>query len=201
MFDLSLAQVLFRLLAIVVVAGIHGFLVALVARVLGDKGPQYDGRLTLNPFTHLDFVGAIAGILSRVGWIQPVAIDPGQLRGKRWGLVAVVVASCVLTVAVGYLLLQLRIPGNMMLGPSAATQVSNALGFIFETAVWFSVCNLLPIFPLTGGHLLMAASPPLGRLNLQYQLYVGIALAVVLALAGNTILRPVIAPLTQAAGL
>ncbi|MBQ2266502.1 MAG: site-2 protease family protein, partial [Clostridia bacterium] len=46
----------------------HGF----IATKLGDPTPRYQGRLTLNPFAHIDYIGALCIILFGVGWAKPV---------------------------------------------------------------------------------------------------------------------------------
>ena len=58
------------------------------AVALGDPGPRHDGRLTFNPFAHLDILGGISAVLFSVGWIKPIAIDPAELRPGRAGLAA-----------------------------------------------------------------------------------------------------------------
>ncbi len=65
-----------------------------------DKGPGYDGKLTPNPFTHVDVLGLVAGVLTSWGWIRQIRIDAVELRGGRGGLVAVVAISLVATVVV-----------------------------------------------------------------------------------------------------
>jgi hypothetical protein len=57
-FDLSLDQLLIRAGACVIIVTIHGAALAAIARALGDRGPQFDERLTLNPVSHLDILGA-----------------------------------------------------------------------------------------------------------------------------------------------
>ena len=59
MFDLSFLQLLTRAIATIVVLALMGFCVAGFARLLGDRGPAYDGKLTLNPFVHMDIFGLL----------------------------------------------------------------------------------------------------------------------------------------------
>ena len=82
-FDLTLNQLVLRLVAMVAIAAVHGLAVAGAAVALGDPGPRHDGRFTLNPLAHLDLLGATSGVLFSVGWIKPVAIDPALLRIGR----------------------------------------------------------------------------------------------------------------------
>ena len=52
--DFTLQQLVLRLFALLFIAGIHGAAVSATAVALGDQGPRHDGRLSLNPFVHLD---------------------------------------------------------------------------------------------------------------------------------------------------
>ena len=91
--DLTLQQLVLRLIAYVFIAAIHGFTVAAVAVAIGDQGPRYDGRLRLNPLAHLDIIGTASGVLFSVGWIRPIAVDSFELRLGRIGLAIVVAAG------------------------------------------------------------------------------------------------------------
>jgi hypothetical protein len=63
MLELSLQQVLFRALAYLVIAGLHGFLIAGLARLFGTMGPSYDGRFTASPLVQLDLLGMLSSVL------------------------------------------------------------------------------------------------------------------------------------------
>jgi len=84
--DLTLQQLVLRLIAYVFIAAVHGFTVAAVAVAMGDQGPRYDGRLRVSLLAHLDIIGTASGALFSVGWITPIAIDPFELRLGRIGL-------------------------------------------------------------------------------------------------------------------
>ncbi len=76
--EITLQSIAFRVLALLIIAGIHGGIVAGAAVLLGDKGPKYDGRLTIVPTRHIDFVGAVGLIIFGFGWAKPMAIDARQ---------------------------------------------------------------------------------------------------------------------------
>ena len=61
--DLTLQTIGFRVLALLIIVGIQGGILAGTAVLPGDKGPKYDGRLTIVPFSHIDFSGAISLII------------------------------------------------------------------------------------------------------------------------------------------
>jgi Zn-dependent protease len=157
--DLTLQHVVLRICAGLVIVSVHGGAVAAVACALGDPGPHHDGRLTLNPFRHLDLVGGLLFVLFTYGWIAPVAVDPDRLRPGRAALVAVAAGASCATIAVAELLRFIRPLALNMLGDTAA-----ATFFVFvETAgqlcVSFTLFNILPLPPLTGQHLLVAICP------------------------------------------
>src|SRR5258708_36160500 len=91
--DLTLQQLVLRLIAYVFIAAVHGFTVAAVAVAMGDQGPRYDGRLRVRPLAHLDIIGTASGVLFSVGWVRPVAIGPFELRVGRIGFVVACLAG------------------------------------------------------------------------------------------------------------
>ena len=54
----------------------HEFAHAFAADRLGDDTPRRQGRLSLNPFTHLDLFGTIMLVFAGFGWGKPVEINP-----------------------------------------------------------------------------------------------------------------------------
>lgn len=58
----------------------HEYAHALMADKLGDKTPRFQGRLTLNPFVHIDPIGFIMIILIGFGWAKPVETNPSAFK-------------------------------------------------------------------------------------------------------------------------
>jgi Zn-dependent protease len=58
----------------------HEYAHALVADKLGDKTPRFQGRLTLNPFVHVDPIGFLLIILVGFGWAKPVETNPSAFK-------------------------------------------------------------------------------------------------------------------------
>ena len=179
--DLTLQQLVLRLIAYVFIAAVHGLAVAAIAIAMGDQGPRYDGRLRFNPVTHLDIIGTASGVLFSVGWIRPIAIDPVQLRLGRVGLVIVVAAGAAATL-LSALALRLVRPFLLPLLPDTASVTAFALiEVVGELSVWFALINILPLPPLTGAHLLVAAAPACEKLIGRIAPYAGLVLALVAA--------------------
>jgi len=154
--DLTVQLLVVRLLAGLVIATVHGAVIAAAAVALGDKGPRYDGRLTILPPRHVSLLGLGSFILTGFGWGEPVAIDPRELRIGRWGLVVAVLAGSAALLLLGFLLLLLATPLLTLLDYTAGV---TATAFVREAAqlcVWIALFSLVPIPPLAGGYFLTA---------------------------------------------
>jgi Zn-dependent protease len=179
--DFSLQQLVLRFIAIVFIAALHGFAVAAAACALGDPGPGHDGRLSLNPLAHLDVVGTASGVLFSVGWIRPIAVDPDELRVGRIGLLIVVAAGAAASL-IGAIALRLLRPLVLPLLPDATSASAFALvETIGDLSLWFALCNLLPLPPLTGAHALTAINPDWRDVIRRSQPYAGVVLAILAA--------------------
>ena len=66
--------------AILIAITFHEFAHAWMADKLGDDTPRRQGRLTLNPFAHIDPVGAVLLITAGFGWGKPVQINPNNFN-------------------------------------------------------------------------------------------------------------------------
>lgn len=181
MIDFSLQQLVLRLCALLFIVAVHGLAVAAAAVALGDPGPRQDGRLTLNPFAHLDILGGISALLFSVGWIRPIAVDPAKLRPGRAGLALAVIAGAAATL-LSALALRLLRPLVLPLLPDTASALAFALiDMTGKLSVWFALLNLLPLPPLTGSHLLMIAMPQCGDWIAKLQPFAAVLLAVLAA--------------------
>lgn len=196
--DFTLQQVFFRLLALLLIAAIHGVALAGAAKLLGDPGPQQDGRLSLNPFEHLDFVGGIGVVLFGFGWIKPVALDPTALRSGRNALVLVALLGLVATLVFAAVLAELRGPlallasGNLPLHGVAFLDITSKL------SVAFVVFNLIPVPPLTGGYVLRALLPGRDGILRRYQpAFVVMLAAFVLSGFAERLLAPILRASTR----
>lgn len=136
---------------------LHELAHAVVATRLGDPTPREQGRLTLNPISHLDPLGtAMFGItywLSSFmfGWAKPVIVQPGYFRRPKEGMALVAVAgpvtNFVIAVATAAVLVHVEL--------SAGT--FDVLALLYQVNVILGVFNLLPIPPLDGSRIVAVA--------------------------------------------
>lgn len=182
MFDLSFQQLVMRAIATVVVVTFMGFSVAGFARLLGDKGTVYDGKLTLNPFVHIDIFGLLGGTVGRAGWTRPIEIDPAAGRMGRATPVIVAVLTMAAIFLLGNLVL-LALPWVATNWPaSSAAFVDATIRMTADVAAWTLALNIIPIPPLLGGYLLASLAPDAHGWLVKRHLYISIVLAVLVIL-------------------
>jgi Zn-dependent protease len=186
---------------IAVIAGItfHEFSHAAVATMQGDQTARSQGRLTLNPISHLDPLGSIALVLAGFGWGRPVPFSPAQLRSRRFGAALVGLAGP----AANFLLALLAVIALRIVYPSAVSAFDVdfsviLLDMLVTLNVVLGVFNLLPIPPLDGSRLLSLALPP-SRQNIVYFLdRYGIFLLLGLLILAPNLLTPIFRAITEA---
>ena len=72
---------------------VHGFASAWVACKCGDDTPKQYGKLTLNPFVHLDLMGCICMVLVGFGWGKPVEVNSRNFKNPKLGKILFSLAS------------------------------------------------------------------------------------------------------------
>ena len=176
--EITLQSIGFRVLALLIIAGVHGGIVAGAAVFLGDKGPKYDGRLSIVPTRHIDFVGAVGLIFFGLGWAKPMAIDAQLFRIGRIGIVVVILAGFVGLLVAAALFDALILPTLTTLPLTAALTTAAFLRAASSLSIWFALLGLIPIPPLSGGLLLNAFGI---RVSRQAQWILGAVLLVAVA--------------------
>lgn len=145
--------------ALIVAISFHEFSHAFAAYKLGDMTAKDQGRLTINPMSHLSLLGTVMLLVAGFGWGKPVPFNPYNLKNQRWGPVLIALAgpaSNLLLVIVFGLLLKFVYP-LLGLGPE------NALYYFLYVLVLLNAIlmafNLIPIPPLDGSKVLFALMP------------------------------------------
>lgn len=143
---------------------IHEISHGTIANSLGDSTAKDLGRLTLNPFKHLDFFGSVVLPLFLIlvrspfvfGYAKPVPYNPANLNDQKYGSAKVALAgpasNFVLAVLFGLVLRFLPVT----LGTTALPRL---LSFVVEINLLLGVFNLMPIPPLDGHWLLLTFLP------------------------------------------
>lgn len=165
---------------------IHEFAHGFVASRLGDPTPRYEGRLTLNPFAHIDYIGALCILLFGFGWAKPVGVNPRYFKNGKRGMALVALAGPLSNLIMATLALLL---GNVAAVVYYSISSDNSVlaflylicSYIAQINVSLAVFNLIPIPPLDGSKILFSFLPSKYYFKImQYERYVFIVLMVLL---------------------
>jgi len=184
--SLSLAQLLQRLVAAVLVLGVHGWAAAALAERLGDPGPRFDGRRTLNPLAHLDFAGLLHALFFRVAWMPRLEVDTGRLRWGIGGAWLLTLGSSLTLAVLSVVALGARAFAVGAIQGSAALAISSILVTTSEIAITTAVVHLLPLPPFVGAAWAPWAARIAPAWKSTYLRYAGVALVTLASLAGLT---------------
>jgi Zn-dependent protease len=149
---------------------IHEFSHAWTAWKLGDDTASREGRLTLNPLSHIDLLGTIILPLVGVpfGWAKPVPINPARFRrdvsmGKGMALtasagplsnLALALLAAVALGLVARVVPDLLDSGGMVRQVFLGGVVGNRwLPGIVQLNVGLAIFNLIPVPPLDGSRI------------------------------------------------
>jgi Zn-dependent protease len=140
----------------------HEFAHAWVATKLGDDTPTREGRVTLNPLAHVDWIGtallpAVTSLLGGgfLGWGKPVNTNPSRLRWGLNGLALVALAGPASNVIFAFILALAAVLA-FRIAPAFSEYAAKGV----QLSLYLAIFNLIPVPPLDGSKLLLAAKIP-----------------------------------------
>ena len=166
--DNGILYFLLTIPGILIALTFHEFAHAWAANKLGDETPKTQGRLNLNPLSHIDPVGFVFLIVAGFGWGKPVQIDIRNFKGKYSISKAEAIVSAAgpimnfilafVFMIVYYLLFQIT---SVMAGLSYDWQqiIEVIIVNIISINIGLGVFNLLPFPPLDGSKILIHFLP------------------------------------------
>lgn len=165
--NLNLQTALLDVLLLWILTAPHEFAHAWVATKLGDDTPSREGRVTLYPLAHVDWLGTailpfITSLLGGgfLGWGKAVNTDPSKLRYGLNGLAIVALAGPFSNILLAILMGAIAV-GSYGFAPDFANFALHGV----RLSLYLAIFNLLPVPPLDGSKLLLAARIPVSIYN------------------------------------
>ena len=187
-FSSALISLLLSLPVIMLALSIHETAHGFAAWKCGDDTAYNLGRLSLNPFKHLDLLGVLSMLLIGYGWAKPVPINTRNLRNPKWGMALCAAAGPLANLLLGafsalcygvfsalfnYLSI-LQIPAFLLTCADVLVNlclISAYLNFVF------AVFNLIPVPPFDGSRLALVFLPTrlyFGIMRYERQIMLGV---------------------------
>ena len=138
---------------IIIALSFHEFAHAWVSFKLGDPTPARQGRLTINPLAHIDWIGFVTLIFFGFGWGKPVMIDPYYYKNRRRDEILVGLAGVTMNLILAVIF---SFPTKLLYSLYIKTgfYLAQMAYFIFYYTVMINLClmifNLIPCPPLDG---------------------------------------------------
>jgi len=158
--NLTPTTLLANAIALLIGMTLHEFAHAWVATRMGDPTPRQQGRLTLNPFVHINWIGFLMFAVIGFGMLGSTPISPRRMRNPRWGAVAALAAGPLANLLIALIFaLVFRVVEPMFYAGSVPGMVMTILQTIVFINVLLFLFNLIPLFPLDGWRIVEALLP------------------------------------------
>ena len=153
--------------AVLLAITVHEFGHAFAAYKLGDDTPVRQGRLSLNPFDHVDPLGLAMLLFAHIGWGKPVEIDPRNYNRnisveKADAIVSFAGPLMNFITAIIFALIYcaiIKFAGTGFLLNKVGTIIIAIVASIITMNIGLGVFNLIPLPPLDGSKIFLPILP------------------------------------------
>jgi Zn-dependent protease len=129
-----------------------------MAKMCGDLTSEQQGRVTLNPFKHIDALGFVMLLVAGFGWAKPVQFNEANLKNPKKDVVKIAVAGP-LSNAITAMLLSVIFSIYSHFTSGNYSNIIQIVNEVFMYAIYINwglfIFNLIPFPPLDGSHLLL----------------------------------------------
>ncbi len=156
-------DLLYRIPALLIALTFHEYAHARMAYAWGDHTAKLQGRMTLNPISHLDPIGTLMVMIVGFGWARPVPVNPFNFRDQRKGMFWVSLAGpgTNLILAFAAILLLFVTTGSLptLYRLAPPNILEGILIWIVLINVFLAIFNFVPLPPLDGSKILSSLLP------------------------------------------
>lgn len=141
----------------------HEFAHSFISYKLGDETPKREGRLSLNPFKHIDLFGALCLAVFHFGWAKPVQVNPGAYKNPKRGMALTALAGPIMNFFLTFLAMLcmgiLSKFGNYQSFGILGNYLYILCYYLSVLSTGLGIFNLIPFPPLDGFKVFSAVLP------------------------------------------
>ncbi len=172
--DLNIGLFVLYMIAFIFSLSAHEAAHAWASNYFGDDLARSQGRISLNPITHIDPLGtlifpafAFFTGAPTLGWARPTPINPARWRDYRranfWVSIAGIIVNLGIAVIAG-IIIRVTLASGLLFNPNTpdggmTDGIETLLDVFFRLNIGLAVFNLLPIPPLDGSKILKTFLP------------------------------------------
>lgn len=143
---------------------VHECAHALAAKILGDDTAERQGRLTLNPFAHIDMLGMVLMFVCSIGWAKPTPVDlrrctKVKMRTANFIVSAAGPLSNLIMSFIFMILFKVLVVAGVHNANYTLVQIAEVVYYVSALNAFLAVFNLIPIPPFDGYHILASFLP------------------------------------------
>lgn len=162
--NFDIRSIVISIIAVILSMFIHEVGHGLVSYWFGDPTAKQSGRLKLNPFVHVDWVGLACLLLCGFGWAKPVPIDARYYKDAKTGIIwtsfAGPIANFLLAFVCMFIYVALfKFAPVFLYTTTIGLFIASCLSTTALMSIGFGIFNLIPIPPLDGSKILFSFLP------------------------------------------
>lgn len=166
----ALVGLLLTIPGVLIAITFHEFAHAKAADMLGDDTPRQEGRLSLNPLSHIDPIGFIMLLFAGFGWGKPVNVNPRNYNRditveKADAIVSIAGPAANLVLAIIFGIIYCLIFKFMDVTKITETIriIMTMIQYVITINIGLCIFNLIPLPPLDGSKVIKPFLPYNGK--------------------------------------
>lgn len=174
------------IVALLLAVTVHEFSHAWVANYFGDPTAKMEGRVTLNPLAHLDFLGTVMLFLVGFGWGKPVPVNPAYMAHPKRDSALVSLAGPGSNILMA---IAIALPYKYLVVQGGSLELQYLFRAIFDLNLFLAIFNFIPLPPLDGSKMIGVFIPSHYYRQYEQFLYGGVKYFIAFILIDNFVLQ------------
>ncbi len=163
----SLIGLVMSIPGVLIAITFHEFAHGYAAYKLGDNTAKMEGRLNLNPLSHIDPIGGLMLLVAGFGWGKPVHVNPSNYTRKYSmekgeAIVSVAGPAMNILLAIVFTLIYYAIykfAGMAFMSSTVGYIIMMLIQYTIAINIGLGIFNLIPLPPLDGSKIIMPFLP------------------------------------------